>query len=70
VLGGRAGSLPAARIQLALTALLGTPEEILADRAAVGRIMALTAGAPRYPLPGPTRAELLTTLSQPLVGVV
>ena len=47
-----------------LAALLATPAELFADRAVVERIMALGAAAPRYPLPGPTRTELLAALAR------
>jgi 2-polyprenyl-6-methoxyphenol hydroxylase-like FAD-dependent oxidoreductase len=49
----------AARAQLALAAMLGTPGEILADPALVETIRTTAAGAPRYPLPGPGRDDLL-----------
>jgi hypothetical protein len=35
---------------------------VFTDPAVAGRIMALGAGAPQYPLPGPSRAELLALL--------
>ena len=47
-----------------LAALLATPAEVFADRAVVERIMALGVAAPRYPLPGPTRTELLAALAR------
>jgi 2-polyprenyl-6-methoxyphenol hydroxylase-like FAD-dependent oxidoreductase len=53
----------AARVQLALASLLGTPAEILSDRAQVGRILALAEGAPRYALPGATRDKLLAAVA-------
>ena len=53
----------AARVQLALGSLLGTPDEILADRALVGRILSVADGAPRYPLPGATRDKLLAAIA-------
>jgi hypothetical protein len=53
----------AARVQLALGSLLGKADELLADRALVGRILTTAAGAPRYPLPGATREELLAAIA-------
>lgn len=54
----------AGRAQMTLGSLLATADEVLADRALVGRIMATAAGAPRYPLPGATRSELLAVLDR------
>jgi 2-polyprenyl-6-methoxyphenol hydroxylase-like FAD-dependent oxidoreductase len=53
----------AARAQLALAAMLGTPDEILADPALAATIRSVAAGAPRYPLPGPGRDELLAAVT-------
>jgi 2-polyprenyl-6-methoxyphenol hydroxylase-like FAD-dependent oxidoreductase len=52
----------AARAQLRLGTLLEPADEVLADRALVGRTLAVADGQSRYPLPGPDRAELLSTL--------
>lgn len=49
----------AVRMGTSIGALLATPAQLFADPAVAGRIMAQGAGAPRYPLPGPDRAELL-----------
>ena len=54
----------AARTGSLMAALLATPAELFADQAVVERIMALGAAAPRYPLPGPTRTELLAALAR------
>jgi hypothetical protein len=42
--------------------LLETPHQVFSDPAAVAKVAAIGARAPRYPLPGPTRAELLGAL--------
>jgi hypothetical protein len=48
----------------ARTALLLEPAaQVLADPASVARVRALGGSAPRYPLPGPSRAELLDVIS-------
>ncbi len=53
----------AARAQLAIASMLGTAAEILADEALTGTIRTLAAGAPRYPLPGPAREELVEVVT-------
>jgi 2-polyprenyl-6-methoxyphenol hydroxylase-like FAD-dependent oxidoreductase len=58
----------AARAQLRLGTLLASPDEVLADRALAGRILATAEGQSRYPLPGPDRAELLSAVNGPLVS--
>ena len=50
------------REQSSITAFLATGQEVLARPGVLDRTMALGAGAPQYPLPGPTRAELLATI--------
>jgi 2-polyprenyl-6-methoxyphenol hydroxylase-like FAD-dependent oxidoreductase len=52
----------AVRMGTSIGALLATPAQLFADPAVAGRIMALGAGAPRYPLPGPDRAGLLAAI--------
>lgn len=52
----------AVRMGARLAGLLATPSQVFADPAEAGRILALGAGAPRYPLPGPNRAELLAAV--------
>ena len=52
----------AVRMGTSIGALLATPAQVFADPAVAGRIMALGAGAPQYPLPGPDRAGLLAAL--------
>jgi 2-polyprenyl-6-methoxyphenol hydroxylase-like FAD-dependent oxidoreductase len=52
----------AVRMGTRLGSLLATPSQVFTDPAVAGRIMALGAGAPQYPLPGPSRAELLALL--------
>jgi hypothetical protein len=39
-------------VQLALGSLLGTADELLADRALAGRILAVAGGAPALPIAG------------------
>jgi hypothetical protein len=51
------------RAYLSLASLLATPDELFAEPGLVDRVMKLGAGAPRYPLPGPTRQELLATIA-------
>jgi len=46
-----------------LAALLVTPDELFATPGLVDRVLRLGAGAPRYPLPGPTRQELLAAIA-------
>jgi flavin-dependent dehydrogenase len=41
---------------------LATPDEVLATPGVLDRTLALGAGAPQYPLPGPSRAALLAAL--------
>ncbi|MGY1602893.1 FAD-dependent oxidoreductase [Geodermatophilus sp. SYSU D00815] len=54
---------PDARRLLARLSLLVEPaSQVLADPAVVARIRSLAAGAPRYPLPGPGRAEVLAAI--------
>jgi 2-polyprenyl-6-methoxyphenol hydroxylase-like FAD-dependent oxidoreductase len=50
------------RAQLALASLITTPTELYAQPGLLDRIMSLGAGAPRFPLPGPSRRELLEVL--------
>jgi 2-polyprenyl-6-methoxyphenol hydroxylase-like FAD-dependent oxidoreductase len=52
----------AVRMGTAIGSLLSTPAQLFADPAVAGRIMALGAGAPQYPLPGPDRAGLLAAI--------
>ncbi|SFE71005.1 FAD-dependent oxidoreductase [Blastococcus tunisiensis] len=52
----------AVRMGTSIGSLLATPGQLFADPAVAGRIMALGAGAPRYPMPGPDRAGLLAAM--------
>jgi flavin-dependent dehydrogenase len=52
----------AARAQLRLGGLLASGDDVLGDRAQVGRFLAVAEGMSRYPLPGPGRAELLSAV--------
>jgi 2-polyprenyl-6-methoxyphenol hydroxylase-like FAD-dependent oxidoreductase len=45
-----------------LASLLATPDELFAEPGLLDRAMQLGAGAPTYPLPGPTRQELLAAI--------
>ena len=51
------------RAYLSLASLLVTPDELFATPGLVDRVLQLGAGAPTYPLPGPTRQELLATIA-------
>ena len=53
-----------ARAMSLMAALLATPGQLFAEPSVVERIMALGAAAPRYPLPGPTRTELLAAVAR------
>ena len=50
------------RAYTAVAALIALPREALAAPGLVDTVMALGTGAPRYPAPGPARAELLDAL--------
>lgn len=50
------------REQSSIGSFLATGQEVFARPGVLDRAMALGAGSPPYPLPGPTRAELLTTI--------
>jgi hypothetical protein len=52
----------ALRIFAGIALLLDTPQQAFADPAVAGRVLALGGGAPRYPLPGPSRAEVLDAI--------
>jgi len=51
-----------ARAYHSLASLLATPDELFAEPGLLDRVMKLGAGAPNYPLPGPTRQELLAAV--------
>jgi 2-polyprenyl-6-methoxyphenol hydroxylase-like FAD-dependent oxidoreductase len=51
-----------ARAYQSLSALLATPDELLAGPGLPEKIMRLGGNAPNYPLPGPRRGELLAAL--------
>jgi len=51
------------RAYLSLASLLVTPDELFATPGLVDRVLQLGAGAPNYPLPGPSRQELLATIA-------
>jgi hypothetical protein len=46
-------------MQLEIAGMLALPPEVLSRPGAVERVLAAGGGAPRYPLPGPARHELL-----------
>ena len=52
----------ALRLFLRSSLLVEPPLQVFADPAVAQRVLSLGAGAPRYPLPGPTRAELLEAI--------
>jgi hypothetical protein len=51
------------REYLAIASFISSAAEVFARPGVLDRAMALGAGAPQYPLPGPSREELLTTVS-------
>jgi 2-polyprenyl-6-methoxyphenol hydroxylase-like FAD-dependent oxidoreductase len=53
----------ALRMYCRLALLLEPAQEVFADQALAGRVLALGAAAPRYPLPGPSRAEVLAAIA-------
>jgi flavin-dependent dehydrogenase len=50
------------RAYVAVASFLETPDEVFARPGLRDRVLALGVSAPRYPLPGPDRAELLSAL--------
>ncbi len=50
------------RDQTALASFISTPDEIFARPGVLDQVMATGMGAPRYPLPGPSRRELLDAI--------
>jgi 2-polyprenyl-6-methoxyphenol hydroxylase-like FAD-dependent oxidoreductase len=53
----------ALRMHLRLAVLLEPAQQVFADPAVVQRVLSLAAGPPRYPLPGPSRAEVLEAIT-------
>jgi hypothetical protein len=53
----------ACRAYQSLASFLATPDELFAQPGLLDRVLTLGAGAPRYPLPGPARRELLTAIA-------
>jgi 2-polyprenyl-6-methoxyphenol hydroxylase-like FAD-dependent oxidoreductase len=51
------------RAYLSIAAMIATPEQALAAPGLIPKVMSLSANAPRYFLPGPSRAELLAALT-------
>ncbi len=51
------------RAYSAVVSLIATPDEVLAPPGVLDRVIALGMAAAQYPLPGPTRAELLDTIA-------
>jgi 2-polyprenyl-6-methoxyphenol hydroxylase-like FAD-dependent oxidoreductase len=52
-----------ARGYASIAAFIATPEEVLGEPGVVDRVVALGMSAPQYPLPGPTRGELLAAIA-------
>jgi 2-polyprenyl-6-methoxyphenol hydroxylase-like FAD-dependent oxidoreductase len=52
-----------ARDYASIAGMLATPDQVLSRPGTVERVWALGGKAPQYPLPGPTRADLLATLA-------
>jgi 2-polyprenyl-6-methoxyphenol hydroxylase-like FAD-dependent oxidoreductase len=53
-----------ARAYQSLASFLATPDEVFAEPGLLDRVLQLGARAPRYPLPGPTRQELLAAIGE------
>jgi 2-polyprenyl-6-methoxyphenol hydroxylase-like FAD-dependent oxidoreductase len=53
----------ALRAYSSVVSLVATPKEALAEPGLLGKVIALGANAPRYPTPGPSRAELLAAIA-------
>ncbi|HET7073135.1 MAG TPA: FAD-dependent oxidoreductase, partial [Mycobacterium sp.] len=53
----------ALRALLSITSFLATPDEVFATPGLLDRVLALGVTAPQYPLPGPSRAELLGAIT-------
>jgi 2-polyprenyl-6-methoxyphenol hydroxylase-like FAD-dependent oxidoreductase len=53
-----------ARAYTSIAGFVATAEEVFATPGIVDRVVALGMAAPQYPLPGPTRAELLETIGR------
>jgi len=51
------------RAYASVMSMLNTPQEALAAPGLVGKVLALGANAPQYPIPGPDRAQLLATIT-------
>lgn len=51
------------RAHLALASFIAQPDEVFAAPGVLDRVLALGAGTPQYPHPGPSRTELLDTLT-------
>jgi 2-polyprenyl-6-methoxyphenol hydroxylase-like FAD-dependent oxidoreductase len=51
------------RAHTALASFIAQPEEIFGAPGVLDRVLTLSAGAPQYPQPGPSRTELLDTLT-------
>jgi flavin-dependent dehydrogenase len=48
---------------LSVAAFIATPDEVFSAPGVVDRVVALGMGAPQYPVPGPTRGELLAVIA-------
>jgi 2-polyprenyl-6-methoxyphenol hydroxylase-like FAD-dependent oxidoreductase len=53
----------ALRLFLRTSLLLELPQQLFADPAVAQRVLSLGGGAPRYPLPGPSRDEVLSAIA-------
>jgi 2-polyprenyl-6-methoxyphenol hydroxylase-like FAD-dependent oxidoreductase len=51
------------RAYASVVSMIATPKEALAGPGLLGKVIALGANAPRYPTPGPGRAELLDAIA-------
>jgi len=52
-----------ARGYASIAAFIATPDEVLGAPGMVEKVIALGMGAPQYPIPGPTRGELLAAIA-------
>ncbi|MEU6204139.1 hypothetical protein ABZ814_11185 [Micromonospora musae] len=54
----------ATRAYLSVASFLATPDEVLAPPDLRERVQTLGRSAPQYPLPGPSRADLLRAVAE------
>jgi hypothetical protein len=60
----RAGRDPdVLRAYASVVSLTAIPDEVLAEPGMLAKVVSAGSGAPRYPVPGPSRAELAATVT-------